>query len=146
MTKEGSQAVFEAIEFLKNQERIVEKQRWSNRMLECSKNHAIDLGDKGVISHSSGRDNLRTKDRLKQYGGIVGCYGENISVFCKTAKEVMIQLLIDDGNKSRGHRTNIFKTDFKVLSCFSGPHKEYENVTVINYAAGFVEQGAEDPI
>ena len=90
MTKEGPQAVYEAIEFLKNQERIVEKQRWSNRMLECSKNHAIDLGNRGIISHSSGRDNLRTKDRLKQYGGIVGCYGENISVFCKTAKEVMI--------------------------------------------------------
>ena len=90
MTKEGPQAVLEAIEFLKTQERIVEKQRWSNRMLECTKNHAIDLGEKGIISHCSGRENLRTKDRLKLFGDIVGCYGENISVFCKTAKEVII--------------------------------------------------------
>jgi uncharacterized protein YkwD len=59
-------------------------------MLECSRSHAQDIGERGVISHASGRDNLRTKERLKLFGGIVGCYGENISVFGKTAKEVMI--------------------------------------------------------
>ena len=60
-------------------------------------------------------------------------------MFCKTAKEVMINLLVDDGSESRGHRTNIFKTEFNVFSSYTGPHKEYNTVSVINYAAGYIE-------
>ena len=64
MTKEGVKAVHEAIDFLKQQERIQDRLTWSNRMLECSMLHAKEIGEKGIISHSSGRNNLRTKDRL----------------------------------------------------------------------------------
>lgn len=98
MTKEGPKAVQEAIDFLKNQDRIMTRLKWSNRMCECSKYHAMDLGEKGIISHKSGKENLGTKERLKEFGSIVGCYGENMSVFCKTAREVILQLLVDDGN------------------------------------------------
>jgi uncharacterized protein YkwD len=58
----------------------------------------------------------------------------------------MINLLVDDGSESKGHRKNIFKTDFNVFSAFTGHHKEYESVSVINYAAGYIEKGQEDPI
>ena len=53
---------------------------------------------------------------------------------------------MDDGSESRGHRANIFKKDFQVISSYTGKHSEYEQVTVVNYAAGFLEKGAEDPI
>ena len=59
-------------------------------MCECSKQHATDIGQKGVISHTSGVKNLGTKDRLREHGSIVGCYGENISVFCKIPREVIV--------------------------------------------------------
>ena len=90
MTKEGPKAVQEAIEFLKNQPRITDRLNWSNRMCECSKQHTSDIGQKGVISHTSGVNNLGTKDRLREHGSIVGCYGENISVFCKIPREVIV--------------------------------------------------------
>jgi LCP family protein required for cell wall assembly len=46
---------------------------------------------------------------------------------------VILQLAIDDGVSSRGHRENIFSTDFTVMGCFTGPHKAYQSQTVIDY-------------
>ena len=58
----------------------------------------------------------------------------------------MLQLLIDDGSKSRGQRISIFKPEFNVMSCYSGPHQDFENMTTINYAGQFVKLGETDPI
>ena len=55
-------------------------------------------------------------------------------------------MIVDDGVSSRGHRTNIFNPAFKVMACFSGEHKQYETMTTIDYAGGFVKKGEEDPM
>lgn len=57
-----------------------------------------------------------------------------------------MQLLCDDGSKSRGQRLSIFKPDFNVISSFSGDHKDFERMTTINYAGQFVSPHEEDPI
>jgi uncharacterized protein YkwD len=49
--------------------------------------------------------------------------------------------MIDDGVASRGHRTNIFKGDFKMMGAFGGPHTQYQTCTVINYVGGFAAPG-----
>lgn len=58
----------------------------------------------------------------------------------------MLQLLVDDGSKSRGQRISIFKPEFNVISSFTGQHKDFEQVTTINYAGQFVQLGSNDPI
>ena len=50
----------------------------------------------------------------------------------------MLQLLIDDGSKSRGQRMSIFKSDFNVISSYTGEHSDFEQMTTINYAGQFV--------
>ena len=55
-------------------------------------------------------------------------------------------MLIDDGVPNRGHRENLFNNDFRVCGIFSGEHKDFDTVTVIDYAASFVKAGDEDPI
>ena len=50
-----------------------------------------------------------------------------------------MQLFVDDGVPSRGHRENMMRKEFKVAGNFSGPHKQYGCTTVINYAGGFRE-------
>ena len=59
------------------------------------------------------------------HGNIICCYGESLSFNCIDAKEVMLQMLVDDGSKSKGQRGSIFKEDFNVMSCYSGDHSDF---------------------
>jgi hypothetical protein len=77
---------------------------------------------------------------------VVSCYGENISVHCEDAKEVMIQLIVDDGIENRGHRENIFNQEFNVMGCFTDDHKDFNKMSCIDYAGAFVAKGEPDPI
>ena len=124
-TNEGVAAVNDAIAFLKKQQ-PVKPLRWNNLMAQASKFHTEDIGPKGLITHTSSVGESDTKTRLKQFGKIVSCYGESLSFNCITAKEVMLQLLVDDGSKSRGQRLSIFKADFNVMSSYSGQHSDFE--------------------
>jgi len=71
----------------------------------------------------------------------MGYAGENISYGQDTALEVIIQLIVDDGVPSRGHRTNLFNPNFKVCGTFTGPHKVYDTMTVQNFATEFTGNG-----
>ena len=57
-----------------------------------------------------------------------------------------MQLIIDDGVPSRGHRFAIFNPNWKVHGCYTGSHGLYKTMTVQNFAGGFVEKGAKDPL
>jgi hypothetical protein len=84
--------------------------------------------------------------RLQKYGKVsFGC-AENISYGQTEGLDVILQLLIDDGVPSRGHRTNMFNGDFKVCGIVSGPHQKHTSLTVLDYAGGFVKTGEEDPM
>ena len=52
------------------------------------------------------------------------------------AQEIVLQLFIDDGVASRGHRVNLMKPEFTFMGARSGPHGQYNHMTVINYAGG----------
>jgi len=62
-------------------------------------------------------------DRLAVYGNFVAAAGENIAYGPATSgKEIVLQLIIDDGVTGRGHRANIFKPEFKVLGSWTHSH------------------------
>ena len=86
------------------------------------------------------------KERLRKYGNVVSCYGENLSFHCDDAKEVMIQLIVDDGVTNRGHRENIFNPEFNVMGSHSFEHKDFNQMSCIDYAGAFVVSGEPDPI
>ena len=56
---------------------------------------------------------------------MVSCYGESLCFHCIDAKEVLLNLIIDDGSKSRGHRVNLFNPDFNFMGCNTGEHREF---------------------
>jgi uncharacterized protein YkwD len=55
-------------------------------------------------------------------------------------------MIIDDGVLERGHRENLFNKEFKLFGCFSGPHRDYDNMTCMDFSGGLVKPGDEDPI
>ena len=64
-TYEGVQGLYNAIEFLRNQE-AVEPLQYVNELSQACKDHAKDLGSKGLSSHE-GSDGNGLSERIEKY-------------------------------------------------------------------------------
>ena len=62
-TKEGVQAVDEAIDFL-NQQKPVGPLKWNDCLATAAQQHTQDIGPKGLVQHESS-DHTSVKERLK---------------------------------------------------------------------------------
>ena len=93
----------------------------------------------GQLGHD-GNDRSRPGDRISRYGAWSSTWGENISYSQKTARGVVLALIIDDGVRSRGHRKNIFSPKFNYAGAAFGPHARYRTVCTIDFAGGYAER------
>ena len=74
-------------------------------------------------------------EKVSKHFQVNGMVGENLSFGASTGVDVVLQLVIDDGVPSRGHRNNIFNPAFGKIGCFSGPHSGYDTMTCLVYAS-----------
>jgi len=137
-TEEGLAAYDEAIAFLESAQ-PVGPLRFSEGLALAARRHARDLGPRGGLEHV-GSDGSRLSERLNRLGTWQGLVAENIGTLEEDPRQVVIQLLVDDGVQSRGHRRNLFNPDLHQAGAGSAPHRDYRVVTVIDYADGFVER------
>lgn len=135
-TEEGVAALDEAIAFLEAQKPIGPL-RFNEGLALAARRHARDIGPRGSLEHV-GSDGARLSERLNRLGTWQGLIAENISTLEEEPRQVVIQLLVDDGVPGRGHRATLFNPDLHQAGAGSGPHREYRVVTVIDYADGFV--------
>lgn len=83
-------------------------------------------------------------NRIDKYGEWQVSIAENITFDDHEAKEIVFNMLIDDGNTSRGHRKNIFNEDFRFVGIACGKHTKYKHVSVINFAVDYKDKIVED--
>ena len=86
--------------------------------------------------------------RIERYGTWGISRAENIH-FGKTPNgihEAVIDLVIDDGVSSRGHRNNIFKENLKYLGVGIAGHTVYGQCVVVDYAGEITPHSGEDTI
>lgn len=102
---------------------------------------ADDQARTGTTGHY-GSDNSAPLDRMNRYGTWNITAGENCAYGPKDAVEIVAQLLIDDGVKNRGHRTNILNKDFKKVGVgFSDKDKApYGAVSVMDFAGDYISK------
>jgi uncharacterized protein YkwD len=102
-----------------------------------ARDHTADQGKTGKTGHD-GSDRSTPFTRIKRYGTGYTAAGENLAYGSTTGREIVSQLLIDDGVPSRGHRTNIMSKDFDQTGVSFGKHPQFRTACTITYAKGYV--------
>jgi len=131
-TTEGVTAINEAIKFLEEVEPISEKLKFDQELCKLAQRHADDIGKNGLVSHT-GTYNLTPTQRAEENDINVDVY-ENLSFGnYETPSEWILNMLIDDGVKSRTSRENLFRTNIDRIGIGFSSHKVYKYWYVINY-------------
>ena len=140
-TEEGVGAVDEAIRFLRRAQPIGPVTS-SRGMSRGARDHVRDSGPRGRMVHV-GTDGSNPWDRVNRYGSWLITIGENIAYGTyelDDARDVVMQLIIDDGVRTRGHRDNIFNAEFQVIGVSCGEHTTFGSMCVMVYAGGYDER------
>ena len=132
ITSEGRAAVLECVQAL-GKSAAAGPLLPSEVLALAASDHADDQGETGRTGHR-GSDGSTSKDRIERYGEWDITIGENIAYGPDSAREIVVQLLIDDGVRSRGHRKNIMAADFEYAGVAFGPHAAYGYVCVMDFA------------
>ncbi|MDQ1640561.1 MAG: hypothetical protein QOF62_3900 [Pyrinomonadaceae bacterium] len=144
VTNEGIGALEEAINFVRALQPLPPLELRQGLILGA-KDHVNDLVKTGQSGHR-GSDGSILEDRLNRYGSWSVSVGEDIVYRSRKAREDVIALIIDDGVKSRGHRKNIFKSDFHVIGLALSPTSKMPPMCVITFAGGFADKGNKNPL
>ena len=132
ITQEGTAAVDEAIAVL----------RATPPLPALSVNQGLALaaldqvvwqGPRGEVGHQ-GQGGSSPSDRVIRHGVRKHLSGENIS-YGSDGLQVVIDLIVDDGVASRGHRHNILNPDFREVGIAIGPHRRYGTMCVMDLAS-----------
>ena len=131
-TEEGAAAVREAIDALGAHQRAPVL-RWSQGLAGAAADHVRDQGPIGGLEHR-GTDGSSPAQRAERRGRWFGAMAENIAYGDNPARQVVIQLLVDDGVPDRGHRDSILDPRWGTECVACGPHREYRQICVMDYA------------
>ncbi len=134
-TAEGVGAVDEAIRFLLRQKPVSPLEP-SRGLAEAAADLVEDQSSSGETGHN-GRLSGSMDRRIERHGQWQGGIGENIGYGYDNPRWVVMQLIIDDGVRGRGHRKNMFNPAFRRAGVACGPHAEFRAMCVIDYAEGF---------
>jgi hypothetical protein len=139
VTKEGQAAVHDAIRYLEDSAGCAPLGDACVQGLRlAAEDHLLDLGKRGAVGHQ-GSDGSSSSERMSQYGSWSGKCGECLwfGRMGTSAKQIVEDLIIDDGVPSRGHRLGIYDQAFRVAGVRMGAHKTFGACCVIDFAAGY---------
>jgi uncharacterized protein YkwD len=135
VTHEGVHAVDEAISFL-HAVRPLQPLILSAGMCRGTADHCAEQVG-GEIGHGN------PAGRMNRYGTWGIAWGENISYGQRSARDIVLALIIDDGLPARKHRANIFAAKFNYAGAAYGPHARYGSVCTIDFAGAYFERDGQ---
>jgi uncharacterized protein YkwD len=135
-TQEGAAAVREAVDVLRRQP-AVPTLSLSAGLSQAGGDLAADQARTGALGHT-GSDGSSPGDRISRYGKWGVSYNENVDYGAfSTGRDVVIDLIVDDGVRDRGHRRNVFDQNARIVGIRCGPHPRYGSTCVIDQTGAF---------
>lgn len=130
-TNEGAPAIDEAIGEMQTVSNL-KPLEIADQLSAAASMQLKDLQEDASLGHL-GKNGSTLKVRLAQFG-VVGKSSENICHRAKTAREVVMIFIIDDGVKSRMHRKNVLNPAYKKIGVACGSGKDQESLCVAVFA------------
>lgn len=137
-TQEGAAAVAEAMRALRAQKPLAPMTPALGLTL-AARQHANDLGRSGRVEHA-GSDGSAPAQRIARFGAWDGKAGENIATGFKTGRDVVMQLVVDDGVPGRGHRKSLLDPAYARIGVACARHKVYKIVCVLTHASRYTDR------
>jgi len=105
-------------------------------LTKVARYHAKDMGTTGNTGHES-TDGTAFHIRVRTQSKAMGMIAENCAYGQTSALDFVMQLLIDDGIESLGHRKNILEPKYQWIGIAIEPHKTYRTNCVMDFAERF---------
>ena len=137
MTQEGPTAYREAADFLLSLPKL-QPLTLDNALNSAAQDMATELSHYEEFEQM---DSINRDSILEKYGHYEGQFGESTDFGSMSPEMVVVNLLVDDGNKNRSNRKMLFKETYRKIGCGAAPHSTYKSVTVIMFATNFIPGG-----
>jgi uncharacterized protein YkwD len=111
-------------------------------MSQAAKDHTRDCASHNTTGHE-GSDGSHFWDRVDRYGKINLYHtgGEEcLSYGSNTGVDIVLQLLVDDGVQSRGHRKILLNPDASKIGVGFGEHPKYNYMCTLDLAFDYRER------
>ena len=129
-TEEGAAAVDEAINFLRSKAQRVDSLTPSKGLNKVAADFLREF-------QKDANANVELDPVISRYGNFTGNLRRLVQFGSNTAEHVVINLLVCDGDKSRGHRDAILADGLKKVGVAYGPQDTYKCCSVIVVCSKF---------
>ncbi len=135
-THEGVRAVDEAIRFLQRAQPLPALALSPGLCLAAADHCREQAG--GAVGHH-GRNGSNPGSRISRYGVAAQWWGENIAYGQRSARAIVMALIVDDGIRGRGHRRNLFNSNYNAAGAAYGRQARFGTVCSIDFASGYAD-------
>jgi uncharacterized protein YkwD len=135
-TAEGASAVREAVSAVQSQ-RAVPVMTASGALALAAMDLVNDESRTGNVGHS-GSNGSTPDSRVSAHGTWGVSSSENVDYGqFRSGRDVVVDLIVDDGVSDRGHRRNIFDPSARVVGVACGRHPRYGSMCVIDQVGSY---------
>lgn len=135
-TVEGVVALDECIDVLDEQGRPRTPLEENTALARAARDHVVDQGPTGAVGHR-GTDGSSSFHRISRHGRSLARSAEVIDYGWTAARDVVIDLLVDDGVADRGHRRALLDDRYRLAGVACGPHARFQMMCVVELAESF---------
>lgn len=125
-TEEGASAYREAVDFLSKHSRI-DPLKPSKGLCRIAEEFIAAVQK----PNSNEIENKDMEEIINKYGTFAGSFSRAMDFGGETPEQAVINLIVSDGDKSRGQRESLLSTEIKRVGVANGRHDTYRHCTAI---------------
>ena len=138
-TEEGSEAYREAADYLSRHSRI-EALKPSKGLCRIAEDFILSVQS----PNSNDFEKIDMEEIINKYGSFNGSFSRALDFGGETPEQALINLIVSDGDKTRGQRESLLSTDIKRIGVANGEHKAYRHCSAIVTCTEFENAVDED--